>query len=93
MIYGVHYETFSWADEAEEAVLEDDGVEETDDGWVPACPTVKSIMENAKTAGEMCDLLKAHRLQCAVCLSEKKDVVSDREALGTKDSVCCGEVA
>jgi hypothetical protein len=36
----------------------------------PACPVVRHIMDAALTAGEMCDLLKAHRgVQCAHCES------------------------
>lgn len=89
---GQPYETFAGVDEAREIEEPESDIED-EGNWVPSCDGVKLIMDNALTVGEMCDLLKAHRMQCAVCLCERKDVQSDRLVLGTKDSVCCGEVA
>jgi hypothetical protein len=59
----------------------------------PLCPAADVIIEMAHTGRELLDLLKAHVAECAVCGSTKKTVQSDRLALGTKGSVCCGEVA
>ena len=61
-------------------------------GLVGACCLVHED-EMAHTGCELLDLLKAHVAECAVCGSTKKNVQGDRLALGTKDSVCCGEVA
>jgi hypothetical protein len=56
-------------------------------------PAADVIIEMAHTGCELLDLLKAHVAECAVCGSTKKITQGDRLALGTKGSVCCGEVA
>jgi hypothetical protein len=51
------------------------------------------LMREYPTGGEMVDALRAHVASCVRCGCAKKDVVSDRLMLGTKNSTCCNEVA
>lgn len=85
---GRDYETFGAPDE-DELAGEDDGAEDEDSDWVPACVEVRRIMDQAATLGEMSDLLKAHQgAQCVACGSTRKTVATDRELVDA-NAACC----
>lgn len=61
----------------------------------PTCPVRAKIAAQWRLPiGEFMALLRAHEgVQCEYCRCGRFDVVSDRQVLGTPDSVCCGEAA
>lgn len=72
------------------------------DGLVDAMDQVKSIeqlrdlLSLMRAHGPACDsheLASSPAPQCAACMCDRKDVVSDRLVLGKPAAVCCGEVA
>jgi hypothetical protein len=47
--------------------------------WEPRCPLEYQILMAAKTVGEMCDTVRAHRLTCPICNPAHKE--ASREAI------------
>ena len=41
--------------------------------WEPRCPLEYQILMQAKTVGEMCDTVRAHRLTCPICNPKHKE--------------------
>lgn len=55
----------------------------------PVCPERERIVEAVTTIAEISVLLRSHETECAVCMCQRKDVVSDRVSLRLADAVCC----
>ena len=79
-----------------------------DYGDCPAWDGLVDAMDHAKTTEALLDifrLMRAHGSncnhliqikpapQCAACMCDRRDVVSDRLLLNKPSAVCCGEVA
>ena len=47
--------------------------------WEPRCPLEYQILMAAKTVGEMCDSVRAHRLSCPICNPVRKKAGRETE--------------